>query len=436
MSMLSKIFSGDWFKGKEPSGDGPPGDNNNKDKGWFARVQRFNDKIAQIVAFNSKLLIFITLLFFVYLLFASVFQDETFSINQINVHSSLVEKGYNSTFIAKKISYNITSLVNTVPDKLFFMFAAGEEKEQNQQLFERIMGKYLKKEIKIDMDVNVAGFNLPLRDLTRTARSIFNMEDKTLDGDLTVEQNLIVMTLGFNSNGINKSYKNIKYNVQPNDSSTRKFDVIDSLTRETAKFVLMQYDPLVTLLLDYNAHVVYSSGDKQWEEFIYTEKQRLNILEEMYLNHKKDKEMATWAHAITGAIYTDRYRRIELPEDEALAIRHFEKAVALDASFIDIVGINLANIYSRDSNKKKEINTYQRMIKSDPDNMQIHSKLLFIYSDLDNKAEYFNVLEHAFKNGLYISEDDIKIAPYDKYETQDQFKALVKKYNDKNKPII
>ena len=434
MSFLNSIIPGGWFKGKDPSEKGPVTENSGKEKGWFSSVQRFNDKIERIVAFNSKLLIFITLLFFVYLLFASVFQDETFSINQINVHSSLVEKGYNSTFVAKKISHNITSLVNEVPDKLFFMFASGEEKEQNQLLFDRIMGKYLKKEIKIDMDVSVGGFNLPLRDLTRTARSLFDMEDKSLDCDLTVEDNLIIMTLGFNSNGINKSYKNIKYNFQPNDS-TKKFDVIDSLARETAKFVLSQYDPLVTILIDYNAHVVYSSDDKQWEEHIYTEQKRLNILEEMYLNHKKDKEMAIWAHAFTGAIYTDIYRRSGLPEDEKAAIQHFNKAVEMDASFIDIAGLDLANIYYQRSDKKNEIITYKQMIKSDPDNTQIHQKLLFIYSDLDNKEDYFEVLKDAFKNGLYISEDKMKRSPYQKFSGMDQFKALVKKYNEKNKQL-
>ena len=280
----------------------------------------------------------------------------------------------------------------------------------------------------------MGGFNLPLRDLTRTARSLFDMEDKSLDCDLTVEDNLIIMTLGFNSNGINKSYKNFKYNFHPNDS-TKKFDVIDSLTRETAKFVLSQYDPLVTILIDYNAHVVYSSDDKQWEEHIYTEQQRLNILEEMYLNHKKDKEMAIWAHAFTGAIYTDIYRRSGLPEDEKAAIQHFNKAVEIDASFIDIVGLDLANIYYQRSDKKNEIITYRQMIKSDPGNTQIHQKLLFIYSDLDNKDDYFEVLKDAFINGLYIPEDKMKQSPYNKFSEKDQFKALVKKYNEKNKQL-
>lgn len=435
MSILKGILPGGWYKGKDPVNNGPVTDDNTKEKGWYAAVQRFNDKIAKVVAFNSKLLIFITLLFFFYLLFASVFQYETFSINQIIVHSSLAEKGYNSTFVAKKISYNITSLVNEVPDKLFFMFSSGEGKEQNELLFNRIMGKYEKKEIKIDMDVSVGGFKLPLREVTRTARSLFNMEDKSLDGDLTVEDNLIIMTLGFNSNGINKSYKSIKYNFQPNDS-TKKIDVIDSLARETAKFVLSQYDPLVTLLIDYNAQVVYSSNGIQWNEQIYTEKERLNILKNMYLNYKKDKEMAIWAHAITGAIYTDIYRRLELPKYEILAVQHFEKAVEMDASFIDIVGLDLANIYSRDSNRNNEIRIYQEMIKSDPDNTQIHQKLLFIYADLDNREGYFKVLEDAFNNGLYIPENEMKRSPYDKYKEKDQFKALVKKYNEKNKPLF
>jgi hypothetical protein len=182
--------------------------------------------------------------------------------------------------------------------------------------------------------------------------------------------------------------------------------------------------------------VVYSSNGIQWNEQIYTEKERLNILKNMYLNYKKDKEMAIWAHAITGAIYTDIYRRLELPKYEILAVQHFEKAVEMDASFIDIVGLDLANIYSRDSNRNNEIRIYQKMIKSDPDNTQIHQKLLFIYTDLDNREGYFKVLEDAFKNGMYIPENEMKRSPYDKYKEKDQFKALVKKYNEKNKPLF
>jgi len=410
-------------------------ENSNNKKSWFEAIKRFNDKVAHIVAFNSKLLIFLMLLFFVYLLFASVFQGETFSINQINVHSSLADKGYNSTFIAKKISYNITTIVNEVPDKLFFMFAAGEGKEKNEILYNRILGKYVKKEIKIDMDIDVGGIKLPLRDLTRTARSLFNVEDKSLDGDLTVEDNLIIMTLGFNSNGINKSYKSIPYKLKPNDT-IKKYNVIEYFTNETAKFVLSQYDPLVTLLMDYNPVVVYSSNDKQWEENIYTEEERLKILKVMYLNDKKDKELAVWAHAITGAIYTDIYRRNELPEYDTLAMQHYEKAIEMDPSFIDIVGIDLANIYSQNSSQEKLISTYRKMINSVPSNLNIHQELLTIYSGRNNKDDYYNVLENAFKNGLYIPENEMGRSQYIKFNVEARFKALVKKYNNKNKLLL
>lgn len=122
----------------------------------------------------------------------------------------------------------------------------------------------------------------PLQIKAITARELFDVEDKSLDGDLTVEDNLIIMTLGFNSNGINKSYESKKYKYSPKDT-IRMIDVIDNLTRDAAKFVLQQYDPLVPLLIDYNPDVLYSSSGIQWEENIYKEKDRLLILKEMYL---------------------------------------------------------------------------------------------------------------------------------------------------------
>jgi hypothetical protein len=381
-------------------------------------------------------LIFLILLFFVYLLFASVFQGETFSIRQLNVHSSIESKGYNSAFIAKKISYNIATLVNKVPDKLFAMFSSGTGKEKNEILYNRILGKYLKTEIKIDFDVAVGGINLPLHDLTKTARGLLNMEDKSLDGDITVEDSLIIMTLGFNSNGINKSYESKRYIYRPKDT-VKMIDVIDRLTSDAAKFVLQQYDPLVTLLIDFNPDVLYSSSGIKWQENVLKEKERLSILKEMYLNEKKDKELAVWAHAITGAIYADKYwQDKELSKYNTLAMQHFEKAIEMDPSFIDIVGIDLINRYRNDGDSASMIRTFRKMIRSNPGNIQVYEQLLEIYSGQNNKVDYFNLLEDAFKNGLYIVEDDMELPQYFKFKDQHQFKALVKKYNEKNKPIF
>ena len=431
MSALKKLLPNNWFKKKESSGDMPEKDDDGNKKSWIETIHHFNDNVAQIVIFNSKLLVFLMLLFFVYLLFASVFQGETFSINQINVHPTLVSKGYNSTFIAKKISYKITTMVNQVPQKLFYMFGAGEEKEKNEMLYKRILGKYVKKEIKIDMDVNVGGVNLPLRDLTKTARSLFNVEDKSLDGDITVDGDLVVMTLGFNSNGINKSYKTIKRHFEPKDT-TKMFDVVENLTNESAKFVLSQYDPLVTLLMDYNPFDDYSSGIKQWKGTTYSEEQRFQILKQMSLNESNDRELAIWAHAITGALYTDKYTRLKLPEYQKKARQHFEKAVEMDPSFIDIVGLDLANIYSQNSSQNEEIRIYREMINSDPGNLNIHRKLLEIYSGENNKDAYYKELEKAFENGLYIPEDDFTKLQYRAFKDEKRFKGLVAKYNERN----
>jgi hypothetical protein len=381
-------------------------------------------------------LIFLILLFFVYLLFASVFQSETFSIRQLNVHSSIETKGYNSAFIAKKISYNIATLVNKVPDKLFAMFSSGTGKEKNEILYNRILGKYLKTEIKIDFDVAVGGINLPLHDLTKTARGLLNMEDKSLDGDITVEDSLIIMTLGFNSNGINKSYESKRYLYRPKDT-VKMIDVIDRLTSDAAKFVLQQYDPLVTLLIDFNPDVLYSTSGIKWQENVLKEKDRLLILKEMYLNEKKDKDLAVWAHAITGAIYADKYwQDKELSKYNTLAMQHFEKAIEMDPSFIDIVGIDLINRYRNEGDSASMIRTFRKMIISNPHNIQVYEQLLEIYSAQNNKVAYFNLLEDAFKNGLYIVEDDMELPKYFKFKDQDQFKALLKKYNEKNKPVF
>lgn len=315
------------------------------------------------------------------------------------------------------------------------MFAAGEGKEKNEILYKRILGKYVKKEIKVDMDVNVGGVNLPLRDLTKTARFLFNVEDKSLDGDITVDGDLVVMTLGFNSNGINKKYKSAKAHFNP-DGPKKMFDVVDSLTNEAAKFVLKQYDPLVTLLIDFNPVVVYSYKEKQWEENIYSEEERLQILKGMYLNEKKDKELAIWAQAITGAIYTDIYRRLELPKYQKLATQHFEKAVEMNPSFIDIVGLDLANIYSQNSSLKDEVRTYRRMIDSDPANLNIHQRLLDAYSRGENKDDYYKELELAFKNGLYIPVNEMRRPQYRKFIDEGRFKSLVARYNERNKPLF
>ncbi|MDP1621344.1 MAG: hypothetical protein Q8M08_03305 [Bacteroidales bacterium] len=438
MSILNNLLPGSWIKGKDSSDSAPAKEVNIKDKGWFAALHRFNDHVAQLVVFNSKILVFFMLVFFVYLLFASVTQEETFSIRQLNVHPSLEAKGYNSGFIAKKISYNIASLVNEVPDKLVAMFSSTEGTAKNEILYTRIMGKYLKKEIKIDFDVDVGGINLPLHDLTKTARGLLGVEDKTLDGDITVEDSLIIMTIGFNSKGINKSYQSKKYMYVPRDT-INMIDVIDSMTFYAAKFVLKQYDPLVTLLIDYNPREEYSAKTIKWHTNIYTETERLHVLKEMYLNEKKDKELAIWAHAISGAFYSEKHtRHKENPEIISLAIHHFEKAVEMDASFIDIVGFDLANMYSKtedDNNKNNVIKTYKKMIKSAPGNIQIHFLLLTIYSDQNNMDAYFKELEAAFQNGLYITEASMEWSIYTTFKNQAQFKALVKKYNEKNKPL-
>ncbi len=417
--------------------DSPAKENNKPEKkDWLASVHRFNDNVAQLVTFNSKLLVFFMLLFFVYLLFASVLQDETFSIRQLNVHSSLETKGYNSGFIAKKISYNITSLVNEVPDKLLAMFSSDDVDEKKEILYNRILDKYLKKEIKVDFNVDVGGVSLPLRDLTKTARGLFDVEDKSLDGDITVEDNLIIMTIGFNSGGVNKSFESIRYSFYPKDS-IKMIDVIDSMTFDAAKFVLKQYDPIVTLLIDFNPTAGNSYRDQKWEGKTDLEEDRLAMLKKMYLNDSKDKVLATWAHAIAGTIYTDKFSRKDIQRDNASAIQQFEKAIEMDPSFVDIVGIDLAKRYSdmEDSSKTDHvIKTYQRMIKSASGNMEIYDKLFNIYSEQNKKDDYFKLLELAFKNGMYIPENNMEDSQYIKFKDQNQFKSLVKKYNEYNKP--
>ncbi|MCF8370112.1 MAG: L,D-transpeptidase family protein [Bacteroidales bacterium] len=420
--MIKKIF-GSLFSNNETSDSNTSEPENKKNMSWFERIKQFNGKVEHLVVFNSKLLIFIMLLFFVYLLFASVFQPETFSINEINVHSSLKEKGYNSTFIAKKISYHITNIVNEVPEKLTAMFSSGE-REKNEILYNKILEKYTKKEIKIDMDVDVGGINLPLKDLTKTARSLFDVEDKSLDGDLTVEKDLVVMTLGFNSNGINQSYKSVKYDLQDSDT-TKLFDVIGKLTNESAKFVLAQYDPLVTLLIDFNPNKVYSSRNLTWKEEIYTEDQRLQILKDMCLDENKDHEIAVWAYAITGAIYSEKFNHLKklVPKYNMLAIQNYQKAIEMDPSFIDIVGIDLANSYfnlNDPQSIQNVIMTYKQMIKSNPKNLKVHQKLLAIYSDQKDEQAYSLALEDAFRNGLYIPENKKNRSQYERYKEKER----------------
>jgi len=433
MSILNDILPGNWFKKKDVSDNTQLKDKNHRKKGWFVAIQRFNDNVTHLVAFHSKLLIFIMLLFFVYLLFASVFQQETFSIRQFNVHSTVESNGYNNEFIAKKISYNITLLINEVPEKLFAMFARKKATERDDILYQRILGKYQKKEIKIDMDVNVGGINLPLQDFTKTARGLLNVEDKYLEGDITVENDLIIMTLGFNSNSINKNYETIRYTYNPDDT-VRMIDIIDSLTLDAAKFILKQYDPLVTLLIDYNPEVVYSSSVDQWDENIYDEKERLSKLEEMYLDNPKDKDLAIWSHAIAGAFFSDEYEIHEHEADFFNALFHFEEAIEMDASFIDIVGFELAGIYLNNKDTTDAIRTYRKMIKSEPGNLQIHQQLLGIYSDQEDSIAYYKSLELAFENGLYIGDEHISRSHFQKYKDQERFMALLARYNDNNKP--
>ena len=66
-------------------------------------------------------------------------------------------------------------------------------------------------------------------------------------------------------------------------------------------------------------------------------------------------------------IYDNKKERIF--KYECLArIRSGKKNIMPPASFIDIAGLDLANIYYQRSDKKNEIITYKQMIKSDPDN--------------------------------------------------------------------
>ena len=435
MSIPKDMVPGKSSKGKVPEAESTPKELKENEKGWFGSIKRFNDKVAHIVVFNSKLLIFLMVLFFAYLLFASVFQKETFSIRHLNVHSSLESKGYNSEFIAKKISYNIALLVNEVPQKLFAMFSNEESKEKNDILYKRIMDKYLKKEIKIEMDVNIGGVNLPLQDITKTARRILNVKDKYLDGDITVEDSLIIMTLGFNSNGINKNYETIRYKYIPG-GSVKMIDVVDSMTLDAAKFVLKQYDPLVTVLMDYNPEVIYSSGVNQWDQKVYKEKDRIQKLKELYLDEKNDEELAVWSHAVTGAYYSEKYEVVEYDKYLTYSIQHFEKAIDMDPSFVDIVGFDLANIYINLKDTVNVVRIYQWMIHSDPHNFGIVQQLLGIYSDQENSYAYYKLLETAFKEGLYIPEDEMDRSQFGKYKEEDKFKTLVERYNEKNKPFF
>lgn len=67
MSALKDLFPNSWFKKKESLDDVPEKDNEGNKKSWMETIHRFNDNVAQLVTFNSKLLVFLMLLFFVYL---------------------------------------------------------------------------------------------------------------------------------------------------------------------------------------------------------------------------------------------------------------------------------------------------------------------------------------------------------------------------------
>jgi tetratricopeptide (TPR) repeat protein len=418
----------------ENSGELEPQENKSKKNNWIESIHRFNDNISQLVSFNSKLLIFIMLLFFVYLILASVFQGESFSISKLNVHSTLEAKGYNNGFIAKKISYNVASMVNVVPEKLLAMFSSGEDDKKKEILYNRILSKYEKKEIKVDFNVDVGGVSLPLHDLIKTARSLFNVEDKSLDGDITVEDDMIIMTLGFSSNGVNKSYMTKRYNYVPKDS-VKMIDVIDSMTLDAAKYILKQYDPIVTILNDFIPPDDYHPV--RWQGGEEEEKKAIEELHKMYLNESKDKELAIWARAITGKICADKSKDDEKNND--LAIQHFEKAIEMDPSFIDIVGVDLVNRLSDNedsTSQNKIISTYRKMVNSNPRDFGTYYYLFTHYSEQNDSNTYFLLLENAFKAGYYIPQENMGQGQYAKFKNQSRFKSLVKKYNEKNKPIF
>jgi tetratricopeptide (TPR) repeat protein len=250
-----------------------------------------------------------------------------------------------------------------------------------------------------------------------------------------VEDDLIVMTLGFNSKGVNKSFISKKYRYSSNDS-TKMIDVIDRMTLDAAIFVLKQYDPLVTLLMDYNPEVIYSSSVNQWHENVYDEEERLLILKELSARGKKGDELVIWSHAVTGALYSEKYEQVEYDKYLRYAILHFEKTIEMDPSFIDIVGSDLARIYSNVKDTASEIKTYRQMIESDPGNLNVHNQLLKIYSKRNNSNDYYKTLESAFQHGLHIPAPQVNRPQFRKYKDEDRFKALLAKYNEANKPIF
>ena len=138
-------------------------------------------------------------------------------------------------------------------------------------------------------------------------------------------------------------------------------------------------------------------------------------------------------HTLYGTI---SQQDLSKPSGSVIKSDNGKEFFLLDASFIDIVGNDLVNCYNQDSTcENKIIETYWKMIKSNPGNIEIHLKLLEILNKQDHGVCYFKVLESAFQNGLYISDSTMNIYYYETFNDQVQFKALVKKYNEKNKPL-
>ena len=94
----------------------------------------------------------------------------------------------------------------------------------------------------------------------------------------------------------------------------------------------------------------------------------------MYLNYEEDRDLAAWAHAITGAIYNNEYEMTKQNEDQGplleIILDHGHKAWTL---LLSILWVWISPTCTKSLEIQPALpalqHTYEEMIQSDPDNL-------------------------------------------------------------------
>ncbi|MFT5674266.1 MAG: L,D-peptidoglycan transpeptidase YkuD (ErfK/YbiS/YcfS/YnhG family) [Paraglaciecola sp.] len=372
---------------------------NTSSKERFTPIASINDHLQTWIGLSTKILIICGALVALLFIFGKLVKSDGLVFTELEVPEKFIQEGYSGKLLSRQFAQRILTSKKDVPKKLTFLFASDRVGEERARLEENIAKNYNSEQKEVELSVGLGVFDLPIDSILDSLRKLIGTNPTKVVGILADRNGSLFYNVGLLDSKKGTHYRTFHREYKPDEKfkngeqdDKSLHAAIITLIDQAAGFVLEKYDPLVEVLEDYSAEVVYSSSKNSWcnkkgdkeedkEKKIKEEKlcyKRLLTLLNNVVKENDNSQSVQIAHALLGDIY-------ERKNKFGKAIEQYELAIEVDDTFVTTVGIKLANRYLHEATAStgyipKARKLLLKMLSLDPDGRLPYVRLLALYS--------------------------------------------------------